>query len=422
MTLHVRTTAVAGTPDLLSVFRSLPVDRRCAFLGGEVALVGAGSALEVPVGAGPDRGANARRALEAVLTSAEVHDEVRARGTGPIAVGSFTFDPLRSGSALRIPAVTVGLSGDVSWVTTAAVDAPPPAWAPSDPPTRASDGRRSRPRFAGSSLRDDAWLAAVAGAVASIGAGELEKVVLARDHHLWTDAPFDVPALLDALAARFPDCRTFLVDDLVGASPEPLLHVSGREVRSRVHAGPPPPGASARAGEARWAGRLVSDKDRREHAMAVASVVTPLVARGAAIDAPEVPSRLALDNVQHLATDVVGRLPVPVPALDLLDGLHPTAAVGGVPTDVALARIRATEGMDRGRYAGPVGWTDGHGDGEWALALRCAEVRGDRARLFAGAGIVAGSLPELELRETQLKLRAMLRVLEGLGAERSTTP
>ncbi len=421
MTLRVRTVALpddAASADLLDdVFGTLPADDRFAFVGGDVGLVGAGAAVRIPVGAGTDRGARAAAELDRLLATAEVDDEVGGRGTGAIAVGSLTFDPDAEGSVLVVPSLSVGRREGATWVTTAAVDAPPPTWrpgagVPGRPPVR------DRPRFAGSSLRDDAWLTAVDAAVAAIAAGELEKVVLARDHRLWSEAPFDVPALLGALAERFPACRTFLVDRLIGASPEPLLRVEGTEVRSRVLAGTAPRGATPAEDERAWADLLVSAKDRHEHAMAVTSVTAPLTALGADVLAPDEPSRLALDNVQHLATDVVARLPAPMPALTLLDRLHPTAAVGGVPSAAALDRIRSTEGMDRGRYAGPVGWTDGAGDGEWALALRCAEVDGARARVFAGAGVVAGSLPELELRETQLKLRAMLRVLSGLGAER----
>ena len=418
MTLHVRTVAVPDPGPLQDLLATLPVPGPLAFLGGDVELVGAGVAAHVPVGTGTNRGAAAWRTLSDLFADARVEDTVGTRGTGPLAIGSLTFDPGSEGSVLVVPEVVVGRGGGSTWVTTAALGREPIIWhAPTDRPRPAAPPR-DRPRFAGSTLRDDVWLAAVDAAVAAVAEGGLDKVVLARDHLLWAEQPFDVPALVRALARRFPSCRTFLVDGLVGASPEPLLHVSGRTVRSRVLAGTAARGATPADDEAEWMRLLASDKDRREHAMAVASVAGPLRSVGAEVAAPDVPARLALDNVQHLATDVEAWLPSAIAGLPLLDLLHPTAAVGGVPTDAALARIRATEGMDRGRYAGPVGWTDAVGDGEWALALRCAEVRGDRARLLAGAGIVAGSLPELELRETQLKLRAMLRVLEGLGAER----
>jgi menaquinone-specific isochorismate synthase len=120
-----------------------------------------------------------------------------------------------------------------------------------------------------------------------------------------------------------------------------------------------------------------------------------------------------LDNVQHLATPVAGQVDGDIDVLGLAARLHPTAAVGGTPTQEAVALIAEIEGMDRGRYAGPVGWMDGRGDGEFAIALRCAELSGARARLFAGAGIVTGSLPEAELEETRIKLKAMMGSLRA---------
>ncbi len=418
MRLHVRSVAVPGTPPLADLLARLPAAGRLAFLGGDVGFVGSGRAVTIEVGAGPRRGEAAWAQLSRVLHDAEVEDRVGLPGSGPVAIGSLTFDPTATGSVLVIPEVVVGQGSGRTWITTAALGAAPPEAPVLDiGPIEVRSGS-DRPRFAGSSLRDDAWLAAVHAAVAAIDAGELEKVVLARDHLLWSEDPFDVPGLVRVLAARFIGCRTFLVDGLVGASPEPMLHVAGERVRSRVLAGTAPRGWTPEEDAALWARLIASDKDRREHTLAVDSVTAALGAVGASVIAPDVPSRLALDNLQHLATDISARLPERMPGLAILDLLHPTAAVAGTPRDVALARIRATEGMDRGRYAGPVGWTDAAGDGEWALALRCAEVDGTRARLLAGAGIVAGSLPELELRETQLKLRAMLRVLEGLGAER----
>ncbi|MGH8930077.1 MAG: isochorismate synthase, partial [Egibacteraceae bacterium] len=171
------------------------------------------------------------------------------------------------------------------------------------------------------------------------------------------------------------------------------------------------PGEDARLGEALRA----SAKNRSEHQLAVDSVRAALDPLCASLDVDAEPWLLQLGNVQHLATSVRGTLHRPVRSLDLAGALHPTAAVCGTPTTIALDHIRDLEGMDRGRYAGPVGWTDARGDGEWAIALRCAEVAGARARLFAGAGIVAGSLPEFELEETRLKLLAMQSALASAG-------
>jgi len=152
---------------------------------------------------------------------------------------------------------------------------------------------------------------------------------------------------------------------------------------------------------------LASDKDRREHESAAASVGRVLGGLCERLERQAEPDLLRLANVQHLATRFEGRLAGRNSALDIAGRLHPTAAVGGTPSDGAVEAIRRLEQMDRGRYAGPVGWMDGEGDGCFAIALRCAEISGARARLFAGAGIVDGSLPEAELEETRIKLLAM---------------
>lgn len=216
------------------------------------------------------------------------------------------------------------------------------------------------------------------------------------------------------LISRFPGCHVFRVADLVGASPELLVRRTAERMDSLVLAGSAP--SFVDEDQATSAARTLmdSDKDRWEHELAVRSVRDPLVGIGAEVDVRDTPEILRLANVQHLATAVTATVPAGWDALHLAELLHPTAAVGGTPTDAAVRVIEELEGMDRGRYAGPVGWMDGRGDGEFAIALRCAELSGARARLFAGAGIVAGSLPEAELDETRLKLGAMMG---ALGAE-----
>jgi menaquinone-specific isochorismate synthase len=271
-----------------------------------------------------------------------------------------------------------------------------------------------RPRYAGSTLDDTGWLEAVAEAIVRIRTGELDKIVLARDLHLWSRAPFPIDRVLSGLAARFPSCYAFRDDDLIGASPELLLRRTGRTVASRVLAGTAPRGADPAEDSALGAALLASAKDRWEHDLAARSAAEVLAPRCSTFRVPDEPSLVQLDNVQHLGSDLTGELDDDLHILDLLDVLHPTAAVAGTPRDAALARIPELELMARGRYAGPVGWCTPAGDGEFAIALRCAEIDGTRARLFAGAGVVADSLPEAELRETWLKLRAMT---DALGAD-----
>jgi menaquinone-specific isochorismate synthase len=268
-------------------------------------------------------------------------------------------------------------------------------------------------------VRDDVWLEAVARALDEMASGRYEKVVLARDLQLWSRAPFDTTRVLDRLAQRFPSCTTFLVDHLIGASPERLLRRSGDRVSSRVLAGTAGRGTDAAEDALLGSALLASAKDLHEHDLAVRSAVGALSSLCPVLHMPAGPSLVRLDNVQHLGSDLEGTLDPSLDVttdthvLELIARLHPTAAVGGAPRSAALEAIGRLEGMSRGRYAGPVGWFTPGGDGEFAIALRCAEIRGERARLFAGAGIVAGSLPEAELTETWLKLRAMTGVLDG---------
>jgi menaquinone-specific isochorismate synthase len=231
--------------------------------------------------------------------------------------------------------------------------------------------------------------------------------VLARDRLVYGDAAFDPPALVRRLRSRFPTCHTFHVDGLVGASPEMLIRRRGDHIDSVVLAGTAPRGDDPRTDARLGDELLASTKDLREHRPAVASVREALTPVTASLTVEPTPSLLRLANVQHLATRVDGTLAAPVSVLSLAGRLHPTAAVGGTPRAAALRLIAELETIDRQRYAGPVGWVDAAGDGEFAIALRCAQLDGARARLFAGAGIVAGSLPEAELEETRLKLRAM---------------
>ena len=224
---------------------------------------------------------------------------------------------------------------------------------------------------------------------------------------------FDQRAVLARLAAEYPQCYTFAFDSFVGASPELLVRREGRALRSQPLAGSSRRGESPEEDAELGAALLASPKDRWEHDLAVVTVVEALhpLCRTLRID-PE-PSLLRLANVQHLATEVVGELsgdPVP-DALSIAGAVHPTAAVCGTPSRKALALIRELEGPNRGRYAGPVGWVDANGDGEWAIALRCAELSGTTARLFAGCGIVAQSDPRAELEEARLKLRPVRSAL-----------
>ncbi|MFL6251433.1 MAG: isochorismate synthase MenF [Actinomycetes bacterium] len=258
----------------------------------------------------------------------------------------------------------------------------------------------------------EAWRSGVRAALEAIGTGRLDKVVLAREAAVEADWPFPRVEVLRRLRRRGGG-STFLYASggFVGASPELLVRRRGRVAVSRPMAGTVPTGDSA-ADEAGGLARLTrSPKEGVEHRLVVDAVAEGLakVADRVRVGRPEV---VRLATVAHLATEITADLTGPLPtALELAGLLHPTPAVGGSPRDAALAAIAALEPFDRGCYAGPIGWVDHTGDGEWAVALRGATLDGRRAHLLAGAGIVPGSDPDAEWVETEHKLRAMLEVL-----------
>jgi menaquinone-specific isochorismate synthase len=348
---------------------------------------------------GATRFADADKWWRETTARAAVHDEVGEPGTGPVAFGTFAFSDEPGDSVLVVPQVVVGRRGDVAWLTT--VDAPAPDLVAADAPS-APDGVS----FADGALNGEQWMSVVADAVARIGRGDLEKVVLARDLVATCTEPVDVRWPLQRLAEHYPMCWTFHVDGIFGATPEMLVRRERGLVTSRVLAG-----TIRRTGDddrdlALAATLARSSKDLEEHEYAVRSVADALEPHCSSMIVPETPFVLHLPNVMHLASDVAGVVhdAGTVSSLQLAASLHPSAAVGGTPTTEAVALISEIEGMKRGRYAGPVGWMDTTGDGEWGIALRSAEIAGNTVRLFAGCGIVADSDPEAELAESQAKL------------------
>ena len=386
----------------------LPADRPVTWLRRGDGLVGWGVAAEVRTD-GVTRFTDAAKWWSETVARARVTDTVAEPGTGLVCFGSFAFADEPGDSVLVVPRVVVGRRGDVAWVTLAGPAAA--ASSDTDPEAVLAEAAGSTPAaptgvsFADGSLNGDQWMSVVADAVARISRGDLEKVVLARDLVATADQPVDVRWPLQRLASSYPMCWTFHVDGMFGATPEMLVRRERGLVTSRVLAG-----TIRRTGDdsrdlALAATLARSSKDLEEHEYAVRSVADALEPHCSSMNVPEAPFVLHLPNVMHLATDVAGVVhdAATVSSLQLAEALHPSAAVGGTPTPVATALIRAVEGMDRDRYAGPVGWMDASGDGEWGIALRSARLDGATVRLFAGCGIVADSDPEAELAESQAK-------------------
>ena len=339
-------------------------------------------------------------------------------GSGPVAFGALPFLP-GADADLIVPELLVRRDPDGSrWVTTVSpIDDPPPdplaqldrildetPTPGTEPGPSAFEVRSSRP--------PSTWTDAVAEATTRIRAGELDKVVLAREVVITADEPIPVATVLTRLAQGYPDCFLYLVDGFCGASPELLVSRSGDVVRAQPMAGTAPRRGDP-AADARLAANLLSSPTyRHEHQVTIDAVHDGLLAFSSYVDYEPEPSVVAMANVAHLATSVEGRLShPPASVLELVDALHPTPAVCGHPRREALAVIAEIEGLDRGRYAGAVGWVDREGNGQWAVAIRGGSIQGNVARIVGGNGIVGDSHPPTELIETRAKLQAMLSAI-----------
>jgi len=382
------------------------LDRRHPLLWSRrgLGLLGIGEAVRLEF-CGATRFTDAAAAWRSLVAAATITDPLQRTGTGLLALGSFAFsDHSAETSVLIVPELIVGRDHDQSWVTRvgAGHPAPPPAV-----PFGDDIDVVLRP----GSLDADGYVAAVAAAVSRIHEHELSKVVLARELIGTLPAGGDIRRVIDALGTRYPDCWTFCVDGFLGASPETLVSVDGGAVSARVLAGSAARGTDAESDQAAAVALATSQKDQDEHEFAVQNVLASLREHSADVTASEQPFTLKLPNLWHLASDIEGELTDGSTSLDLVRALHPTAAVAGTPTATALALIEQLEPFDRGRYAGPVGWIGADGDGEWAVALRSAQVRDDTITAYAGAGIVSESVPQRELLETRMKFRPIVEAL-----------
>lgn len=355
-------------------------------------------------------------------------------GAGPVWLGGFAFDAEGGSSSiwsslspgsLVLPELSLCRSAERTFVTVNAVlspgddasrvgaalearlaglraEAPLPMLDPH--PTAHAEIRSARPP---AEFED-----AVAAATARIDAGEMSKIVLAREVIVRAGAAHDPAALFGAMRVQFPACFCFCCGTpeaaFIGASPELLVRRSGASVSTVALAGSTRRSSDPAVDDHLGEQLLRSDKDRREQRIVAKRIVRALRPHAVWVEAAPEPEIVKIANIQHLATPVIAQLAEPHSAIELAGLLHPTPAVGGEPWPDAAAAIDDLEGMDRGWYAGPVGWMDATEDGEFCVALRSALLRDREAHLFAGVGVVAGSDPAAELAETEVKLGALL--------------
>lgn len=350
-----------------------------AWIRRDMALFGWGVSSRIDAGTGADR---FDRAMRRLMSTA-----------APLAIASFTFDENDPGSVVIIPEALLQVDRDGARFLIGDADYLPLPAAPAELP----DGHIGEGDLTG-------WTALVEEALQAIRVREVEKVVLSRRLSASFDDPVPTHLVLSNLARNEPGSHTFLVEGFVGSSPELLVSLASGKVRSISLAG------SADQGDPASAGSFDTEKMTHEHALAADSVdhaLTPFCAR---LERSE--RRVATyGDIQHLSTTFEGEAHPGTTVSDLVSALHPTAAVAGTPTKTAVELIRELEGHKRGRYAGPVGWFNRWGDGEFAIALRCGMIDEGTATLYTGAGIVDGSDAAMEFEETQIKLRPMLSAL-----------
>jgi len=392
--------------DHLPLLELLPAMNPVSWVRSGEGLVGWGIHATTTV-SGRDRFEKAREWWHQQLETFSVSNSVHGSGTGPVLFTSFSFDR-NDESVLVIPQVVVGQKGSQSWITWIGNTSQPELI------DTYKESNRTTYEFADGTLSSEEWKKRVAEAISRVATNTVEKVVLARDVIATSTSDIDVRPILIKLAKEYPSTWTFSVDGLVGATPELLLRLSRGMVTSRVLAGTIPKTGDDEKDLALAASLARSSKDLEEHEYAVRSVAQALDPFCSSTNVPESPFVLHLANVMHLATDVTGALVETkqhVDAFSLLKSLHPSAAVCGTPRNIAFDIIDEIEGMNRGRYAGPVGWIDSSGDGELGIALRCGQIKDHSIQIYAGCGIVAGSNPERELEESNAKMIPMRSAL-----------
>jgi menaquinone-specific isochorismate synthase len=357
-------------------------------------------------------------------------------GTGPLLFGGFSFDPLNdngpewrhfSTGSFQLPAFMLTKTGKTNYLTTNVICHPEEDESIFHERIRMKEellanARKTiipeRPHWLGTrDVLPEEWKDSVQSVVNRLQQGEMDKVVLARKCEVSFDKKVSSDFVLDNLWKQQPDSFVFSFERkescFIGATPERLVKKTGEEILSTCLAGSIARGDTLLNDEKLGEELLKDEKNRYEHQLVVDSIQQALNPFCDKLSIPPSPQLMKLKDIQHLYTPVIGQASEHTSLLNLVEKLHPTPALGGVPRDKALYVIRQEEEMDRGLYAGPIGWIDAYGNGEYAVALRSGLLQGEKAYLYAGCGIVADSEPESEFKETQMKFRPMLRALGG---------
>ena len=406
-------TATTNVSDVSSLLRLSGTDNSFFFKQQGRGLAGTGEVIRAEF-SGPERFNDAEAWWLALCHRATVVDTVQRPGSGLAAFGAFTFaDHSQQKSVLVVPEQIIGVDEAGAFETRIALKNPSTE-AKVSHPLEASDSP-ARDGWNAQSISEGDFLSLVALAKDRITSGAIHKAVVARDLVRHLPQAFSPEGIVKKLSDAYPDTFVFSVDGLIGASPETLASVRGKNVQLRVLAGSAPRGVDGPDDLQRASSLATSVKDLDEHRFAVENVLQTLHRHGITAVADDVPFQLKLPNLWHLATDIRAVLPETTSSIRVIGALHPTAAVAGSPTDAALDFINTHENLDRGRYAGPVGWVDANGDGDWAIALRCAQIDTENHTItaYAGAGIVAESDPTTELLETELKFRPIIDAVNG---------
>jgi menaquinone-specific isochorismate synthase len=382
--------------------KQLEISGSSVFMRNDQQIIGSGRAIEIKA-KGKNRVAELAAGWKEILTTAEIDNQSGLDDAALIALTSITFSEDSSqDSVLFVPRVTRVYRGEIGFEVTI-----------EGPESSPEDFHPALGSFQEGSFSTDGFKAAVDKALEAFSVTELKKVVISRDLVMPIGSRPNLEAPLKRLHERYPDCWTYAIGDVFGASPELLLRAKNGEVSARVLAGTAGRGTDPDVDRAIAEGLAHSQKNRHEHDFAVYSMVQALEPFCDYVKADSEPFSLALPDLWHLATDVNGKLRDGVTLLDAIAKLHPTAAVAGTPTVLAEELISELEPFDRAGYAGPVGWLSSNGDGELAIALRGGIIEPNQIRAIAGCGIVIESDPVAELAETDLKFKAVRYAFEA---------